>query len=156
MNLNDYLNRLIERGFLKAERIGIDQVKALLKSAKKNLFAAQRNSEIDEEACYTMAYNAILKTVRALVFLQGFRPADGQQHKITIEIAGKILGKDFEDLIVQLDKMRKRRNQFTYDPLIPLSKQEANNALKNTIDFYKKVKKFLEQNNPQLKLFKDE
>ncbi len=155
MNLNDYLNKLIERGFLRAEQIGVDQIKALLKNAKKNIFAAQKNLEIDEETCYTMAYNAMLKTARTLVFLQGFRPIDGQQHKITIEIAGKILGKNFGNLIDQLDKMRKKRNQFTYDPLIPLSRQEANNALKNTVDFYKKVKNFLEQNSPQLKLFKD-
>jgi len=51
------------------------------------------------------------------------------------------------------DKMRKKRNQFTYDPLLPLSLTETKNALKNVQTFYKKVKVFLNEKYPQLKLF---
>jgi len=42
MNLEDYLNNLIERGLLKKEEIGIDQVSALLKTASKNIKAAEK------------------------------------------------------------------------------------------------------------------
>ncbi len=51
MSLENYLNNLIERGFLKKEQIGVDQVSALLKSASKNIKAAEKNLEIDEETC---------------------------------------------------------------------------------------------------------
>ena len=61
-------------------------------SASKNISASEKNFAIDEEACYTLAYNAMLKIARALVFLQGYRPYDGQQHKTTIEVAGELLG----------------------------------------------------------------
>lgn len=116
-NLENYLKNLESNGLLKREKIGIDQVRALLQSASKNIFASEKNLSIDEEACYTLAYNAMLKTARALVFLQGFRPSDRQQHKTTIEVAGELLGKEFSDLINMFDKMRKKRNQFTYDQI---------------------------------------
>lgn len=57
MNLKNYLKILADEGFLKEEEIGLDQIKALLKSASKNLSAARINLGIDEETCYTMAYN---------------------------------------------------------------------------------------------------
>jgi len=70
-SLEKYLKNLESKGFIKKERIGIDQVKALLTSASKNITASEKNLSIDEEACYTLAYNAMLKLARALVFLQG-------------------------------------------------------------------------------------
>ena len=88
-----------------------------------------------------------------LVFLQGYRPHDGQQHRTTIEVAGEILGKEFGTLVEMFDKMRKKRNQFTYDPMLPLSLTEAKNALKTADDFYMNVKIFLDKKYPQLKLF---
>jgi uncharacterized protein (UPF0332 family) len=153
MNLENYLDNLIERGFLKREKIGIDQVSALLRNAFKNIKAAEKNLEIDEEACYTMAYNSMIKVARAVLFLNNIRPSDGQQHKTTIEAAGKFLGKDFSDLIKKFDQMRKKRNIFTYEPLIPLSKQDVENSLKTAKKFYIKAKDFLAKKNSQLEIF---
>lgn len=152
-SLENYLRELEFKGFIKKEKIGTDQVKALLISASRNIIASEKNLSIDEEACYTLAYNAMLKIARALVFLQNYRPSDGQQHKTTIEFAGKILGKEFSELIDIFDKMRKKRNQFTYDPMLPLSLAEAKNALKTANDFHVKVKSFLDKKYPQLNLF---
>jgi len=154
MNLEDYLNNLIERGLLKKEEIGIDQVSALLKTASKNIKAAEKNLDIDEETCYTMAYNSMIKVARAVLFLHNLRPANGQQHKTTIEVAGKILGKEFNDLIKRFDQMRKKRNVFTYEPLIPLSEQETIQSIETAKSFYIKVKGFLSEKKFQLNIFK--
>jgi uncharacterized protein (UPF0332 family) len=151
--LERYLKKLESEGFLKREKIGIDQVKALLTSAAKNIIASEKNLSIDEEACYTLAYNAMLKTARALVFLQNYRPSDGRQHVTTIDVSGTILGKEFSELIDMFDKMRRKRNQFTYEPMLPLSMIEAKNALKTAKKYHNKVKKFLDDKYPQLNLF---
>jgi uncharacterized protein (UPF0332 family) len=152
-HLENYLRTLESKGLLKKEKIGIDQVKALLMSASRNVSASEKNLSIDEEACYTLAYNAMLKIARALVFLQGYRPSDGQQHKTTIEVAGKSLGKEFNELIDMFNLMRKKRNQFIYDPTLPLSLTEAKIAFKSAIEFHNKVRVFLNEEYPQLKLF---
>jgi uncharacterized protein (UPF0332 family) len=153
VSLERYLKKLESDGFLKKEKIGIDQVKALLMSAANNIIASEKNLDIDEEACYTLAYNAMLKTARALVFLQNYRPSDGRQHMTTIDVAGRALGKEFGSLMHMFDKMRKKRNQFTYEPLLPLSMTEATNAYKNAKKFHGKVKTFLNSKYPQLNLF---
>ncbi len=153
MSLESYLDSLIEAGLLKKEKVGVDQIKALIQSAKKNLSVAEKIFEIDEEACFSMAYNSMLKVARALVYLKSCRPDDGAQHKTTVEVAGKILGRDFTFLIDKFDRMRKKRNEFTYDPLVPLSKEESKNAMETAKEFYKKVKEFLSDKDSQLKLF---
>ena len=151
--LEDSLKKLRAEGFLRKEEIGTDQVKALLISAVKNIAASEKNIQIDEEACYTLAYNAMLKTARALVFLQNHRPSDGRQHMTTLEVAGVILGDEFSELILMFDKMRKKRNQFTYEPLLPLSMTEARNALKTAKRFHDRVRKFMADKYPQRNLF---
>lgn len=153
MSLENYLNKLIKKGFLKEENIGIEQIKILLVTARKNLTAAKKNLDIDEETCYTMAYNAMLKMARAVVLLKGLRPHGHQQHKVTIEATGQILGQDFKSLINKFDKMRKVRNKFIYEPLLPLSRVEALRAIKTATEFHNKVRDFLKQANPQLELF---
>lgn len=152
MNLKNYSDELVKRGLLKEEDIGLDQIKALIVNAEKNLAAAKKNLKIDEETCYTMAYLAMLKMARALIFIYGLRPDDGQQHKTTIEVAGKILGSAFNDLIDRFDNMRRKRNEITYDPLLPLSKVEAEDAFKNAVEFFRKIKDFLSEKDPQRKL----
>ena len=47
--LERYLKKLESEGFLKKEKIVIDQVRALLISAAKNIFASAKNLSIDEE-----------------------------------------------------------------------------------------------------------
>ncbi len=155
MILSNFLKKLEKQGFLKKEDIGLDQVKALLSSSSRNLIASEKNIKIDEEACYSLAYNAMLKIGRALVFLQGYRPSDGKQHLTTIEVAGKILGDEFSTLIDSFDRMRRKRNQFTYDPMFPLSLSEAKKALETATMFNKKVKSYLRKQYSQLDLFED-
>lgn len=153
MNFKEYSDKLVELGLLKREKIGLDQVRALLASAVKNIAASRKTISIDEETCFAMAYTAMLKIARAILFLHGLRPDDGQQHKTTIEVSGKILGSGFKGLIEKFDKMRRKRNQFTYDPLLPLSEKETKEALETAEVFSKEIKKYLEKNDLQGKLF---
>ena len=153
MSLKNILAKYADQGYLKQEKIGLDQIRALLAGATKNLIASKKNITIDEETCFAMAYYAMLKLSRAIIYLNGFRPNNGRQHKTAVEVSGLILGKNFEMLIKKFDKMRRKRNQFTYDPLMPLSREEAKNALKTASDFYKEVEKYLIKKDPQKRLF---
>jgi len=70
-----------------------------------------------------------------------------------LKLQEKILGNEFRDLINMFNMMRKKRNQFTYDPMLPLSLTEAKNALKTARKFHDKVRNFLADKYPQLNLF---
>lgn len=152
MNYEDIIKTMLTRGLIKKQKIDFPQIEALLCRAKKDLKVAMHNLEIDEEAAYNYAYLSMLRCGRSIVFLKGYRSVDGQQHKTIIELTGEILGRDFKDFIIKFDRMRRKRNQFTYDPLLPVSISEAKNALKTAEDFVDKTITWFKKENPQLQL----
>ena len=152
MSYEDIIKAMLARGLIKKQKIDFSQIEALLYRARKDLKVAIYNLDMDEEATYSYAYLSMLRCGRSIVFLKGYRSVDGQQHKTIIELTGEILGKDFKDFIIKFDRMRRKRNQFTYDPLLPVSKDEAKNALKTAEEFVNRTIKWVKKGNPQLRL----
>ena len=91
MPSDNFLRQLIGSGFLKEHPKDSEQARKLLLRSFRDLKTARANLEIDEEAAYTFAYLAMLRAGRALMFLKGYRPADGRQHKTVVETAGFFL-----------------------------------------------------------------
>ena len=118
----------------------------------RDIKTAKANLEIDEEAAYTFAYLAMLRSGRALMFLKGYRPADGRQHKTVVEVAGFFLGKTYEDLVYKFEQMRRKRNQFTYEPDLPLGQKETREALKTAHEFVKQILNQARNEAPQMEL----
>ena len=153
---DNLLLKLIEGGFLKEHTKDATQAEKLLVRAFRDLKTAKANMEIDEEAAYTFAYLAMLRSGRGLMFLKGYRPVDGRQHKTVVEVAGYFLGAVYEDLVYKFEQMRRKRNQFTYEPDLPLGLKEAQAALKTAESFVREILKQVRKDMPQLELdFKD-
>jgi len=153
MLINKRIEELIDKKLAKKEEIGFDQVIKHIERAHKDLIVAKANLEIDEETAYNSAYLAMLRTARALMFSQGYRPIDGSQHKTVIDFAGIVLGEEFKKLVNRLDGMRKTRNEFTYNPGVPISPTEAKESIKLGREWVKQVSSFIQEKNPQLNLF---
>lgn len=151
MDYKDTVKIMLNQGLIKKQKVDFSQTKALLLRAQKDVIAAKANLEIDEEVTYNYAYLAMLRCGRSIVFMKGYRSVDGQQHKTIIELSGEILGEEFKNIVKKFDRMRRKRNQFTYDPFIPVSKIEAENALKTAEEFVKIVLKLVQKENPQLR-----
>lgn len=156
MDYKDTIKIMLNQGFIKKQKVDFSQIEALLLRAHKDIVAAKANLEIDEEVTYNYSYLAMLRCGRSIVFMKGYRSVDGQQHKTIIELSGEILGGEFKSIVKKFDRMRRKRNQFTYDPFLPVSKIEAENALKTAEEFVKIVLKIVQKENPQLRFsFKD-
>ena len=151
MDYKETVKIMLNQGLIKKQKVDFSQIEALLLRAQKDIVAAKANLEIDEEVTYNYAYLAMLRCGRSIVFIKGYRSVDGQQHKTIIELSGEILGEGFKNVIKKFDRMRRKRNQFTYDPFVPVSKNEAENALKTAEEFVKKVLKIVQEENPQLR-----
>jgi len=149
VDYREIINDFLRQGLIKKQEINFVQIEKLTLRAQKDLIVAEANLKIDEEAVYNYAYLAMLRCGRSMIFLKGFRTTDGQQHKTVIEITRTILGKDFKTLVEKFDRMRKKRNQFTYDPSLPVSEREARNALKTARNFVQKVAQLIKKENPQ-------
>lgn len=151
--MKKFLENYTKKGLIKKEKIGFDQVIKHIRRASKDLKVARANLNIDAEASYNYAYLAMLRTGRALMLSFGFRPIDGQQHKTVVDFAKNVLGSEFANLVMRFHRMRKKRNQFTYDePGLLVSKRETQEALNSAKKFVRQVIEFIQKKNPQKSL----
>ncbi|MCK4252617.1 HEPN domain-containing protein [candidate division WOR-3 bacterium] len=151
MNYKRFIEEYLGKGLIKKQKSDFRSAKKLILRAKKDIKTARANLEIDEGIAYTIAYLAMLRAGRALMLLNGFRSADGYQHRTVVEFMSQFLGTEFKPIVERFDKMRRKRNIFTYDVDISISKTEADNALETAVKFVDLLQKIIEKKNPQRK-----
>ena len=142
----------LKKGLVKEQRPNFDQIEQQIVRAEKDLktFGIVLNSD-PEWAC-TIAYQAMLRMGRALMFSYGYLPADGQQHKTVVEITGKLLGEKFDLLIQYFDRMRRNRNVFFYDSIDTNNEAQAKKAHETAVELLKVVKATIRKHSPQADL----
>jgi len=150
--LNKLIEKLKREGKIKAQKVGIIQIEELLREAISDLKEAKKICHIADRATYLLAYMAILKAGRALMFLKGYRPTDGAQHKTVVEMTSNILGDKYRDLVEHFETMRRKRNKMTYEAGALLSRAEAQEAFSDAISLTRSILTEAKSQNPQLEL----
>ncbi|HAM88140.1 MAG: hypothetical protein US83_C0008G0052 [Candidatus Falkowbacteria bacterium GW2011_GWC2_38_22] len=154
MNLKTLLDNLEKEGKIKKQITGKEFLNGLLYSAKANFLAAEFNLEHGfPDTAFKSAYDGILQVSRVIIFVNGYRPDDGEQHKTTLLVAGAYLGDGFNDLIGKLDRYRIKRNKAVYQPIDFISKNEVIGILESAHEYWCIAKKYLKEKNGQLELF---
>ncbi|MBI4358483.1 MAG: HEPN domain-containing protein [Candidatus Omnitrophica bacterium] len=148
-DLDELLKRWLEEKLIQREKVSLKQIEKLLHQAVRDLKTAKANLDIAEEATYLFAYLGMLRTARAVLFLYGVRPKGVAQHKTVIQVSGAILGENFVNLIGRFEKMRKKRNELTYEFGGLLSRNDALKALETAEEFVEKILKELKSRSPQ-------
>lgn len=149
----DKLIRKLEReGKIRKQTANLVQVEALLKESIRDLDEAKKIAHIATRATYLLAYNAMLKAGRALLFFKEYIPADGGQHKTVVEMTSAILGESFRGLCDQFESMRRKRNELTYEAGILLSETDSKKAFDDARQIVKGILATVKSKNPQLKL----
>lgn len=153
-NLKNLLNKLLKAGKIKKQDTDVSHLNASLYVASQNFAAAKYNLAGGYlESSFKSAYDGLLQISRVVLLLNGFRPIDGEQHKTTFAVAGEFLGREFRELIEIMDRYRIKRNNIIYEPLVLISKSEAENILKSSEEYWPIVKKYLKSRSRQLELF---
>jgi len=147
--IDDYINK----GLLKRQKVGFDQIDKLIIRARKDLESAHLMLKNDPPWAYNCAYSAMLHSARAFIFTKGFRPTTNFQHKTVVEFIGHYFGQKFTTLVEKFNRMRKNRNLFMYEPWkINISKTDAENALKTTTEFIELIAEEIKKEHPQKNL----
>ena len=150
MPSKDFLDDHIEKKLIKTEKIGLDQIIKMIKSAEKDLEVAEKLLSIDEGHAYETAYTAMLHAGRAFVFVKGFRPTTNFQHRTVVGFVSNFLGDKYKALLEKFDYMRKNRNNFIYEPWkINISMTDATGALKSSREFIEIIKKEIKKELPR-------
>ena len=141
---------LLKEGLIKKCPVDWKAINNLIRRAYTDLKTTNRNIDRDEECAYNYAYNAMLRSGLALMFSQGFRPEVKDKHLTTVKFTGSIFGNKFRKLVNNYDFMRRKRNHFIYEPDIPCSRKEAEDALKTAKELVDIIVKFIKKKNPQI------
>ncbi|PKO08879.1 MAG: hypothetical protein CVU40_12835 [Chloroflexi bacterium HGW-Chloroflexi-2] len=131
--------RLIKANRIKAIQSNRNDINQLLQLAKRDLSAAKRNLEESPDWAYSIAYNSILQSGRALMFNDGYRPRGGDQHATVVEFIEERLGKDYSDQVQLFDQMRRKRHKIIYEIAGLISKKEAEQAVNFAQKFVEEI-----------------
>lgn len=142
--------KYLDRGYLKQQNPNFEQFKKQMQRAYKDLKTAKRTLEYDPEWAGAIAYQAMLRAGRTLLFAHGYLPTDGAQHRTVVELTGRILNPEYANLIRQFEKFRKKRNLFFYDSEDSENIGEAKRALEIAKELLEQTKTHIEALNPQI------
>jgi hypothetical protein len=78
--MKNILKSLESQGLIERVSTGSKQAASNLLRARKDLLTAKATIVVDEEWAYTIAYHAMLRAGRALMFSMGYRPKGKDQH----------------------------------------------------------------------------
>jgi len=153
MSLQKLLKDLEVQGKIKKQQTDDIYLNGLLHAANINFKASTDNLNKYSEVAFKSAYEGLLQLSRVILLINSYRPTDGEQHRTTFIVAGAFLGDEFENLIIRIDKYRKRRNESIYNPIDGISVEEAKSILETTKKYRQAVSEYLKSLDVQLDLF---
>ena len=141
-----------KRGLLKRQAPNFKQIEVQVIRAKKDAQTAQLVLKKDPEWAATIAYHAMLRMGRALLFAKGYLPTDGGQHRTVVELTGTLLDTRYALLVEKFERMRRKRNLFFYesDPFGTLT--EAEQALETATQLIHLLEIAIKREHPQMHL----
>ncbi|MDD4996516.1 MAG: HEPN domain-containing protein [Syntrophales bacterium] len=146
------LKRLEAQGQIEKIKVDRKHVASNLDRARRDIVTAKANLDIDEEWTYAIAYHAMLRAGRALMFASGYRPKGKDQHKTVVEFSAEMLGGEFKNLVNRFNRMRIKRHDFIYDTEKPIPRTEAVHSLESAEQFVKEITARIQGTASQKKL----
>ena len=135
----DY-EKLLKDHLIKKQRPDLEQIKSQLIRAEKDLQTAESVIPIDLTWSFAIAYHAMIRAGRALMFSRGYLPTTKNSHKTIMEFTGSILGDKYKDLMLRFNRMRRKRHDFIYDSQNHTTLSEATSAIKTARELIDKIR----------------
>ncbi len=137
------IDELERAGIIKRLPIDEKKVSDALDLAKRDLKAAKNMMEDNFDWAFSIAYNSMLQSARALMFSKGYRPSSDAGHVSAIRFAKLFLK---EDDVIMFDRMRRKRHTAVYGSVGTISMTEAENALSRAEKFIREIETLIKSN----------
>ena len=135
MNLSD----LLAQGRIKKVDPDPKQAQECLQVAKRDLKLARKLLDGDYDWAFSIAYNAMLQSARALMFAEGYVAKGENHHKIAVDYTDAKLGTKIRETVELFDDMRKKRHRAIYEKAGIVSEYEAKHAIETADSFLVKI-----------------
>ena len=130
----------LRTNLIKKVKPDFEQIKHQLKRAVQDLETAEANLKIDATWALTIAYHAMIRACRALMYARGYLPTVSQTHKTIIEFTDRAIGAEVHDLMARFNRLRRRRHHFIYDSKNHVNQEEAASALETAKKLISEIK----------------
>ena len=136
MNLSD----LIKGEKIRKAAPDAKQSSECLAASERDLRAAKAMLDTEQDWAFSIAYNSMLQSARALMFADGYRALGEDYHKTVVEYADVKLGAKIREQIDALERMRPKRHRVVYEKSGLISRFEADFAIKTAEKFLTAIK----------------
>jgi len=137
MNLSD----LLRDNRVKKAAPDAKQAQECLLAAKRDISVAKKIILEDSDWAFSIAYNAMLQSARALMLYEGYLATGESRHKTAVDYAEIKLGAKLGEKIEIFERMRRKRHQAVYEKAGIISEFEAKHAIKEAEGFFAEIEK---------------
>ncbi len=145
--------RFLKDNLVKKLKPDFKQIAFQLKRSQKDIKAAEANLNIDLTWSFTIAYHAMIRAGRVLMFSKGYLPTVKNTHKTIVDFTQFVFGDEFKEVTSKFNRMRRRRHDFIYDSKNHITISEAKSSIENAKKLITKISILIKEQNPQKKLF---
>jgi uncharacterized protein (UPF0332 family) len=145
--------RFLKDNLIKRQHPDFRQIGYQLKRAQKDLKTAESNLAIDLTWAFAIAYHAMMRASKALMYSQGYLPTSKRSHKTIIEFTKLMLGNEYDSLIIRFNRMRRQRHDFIYESKNHITLSEAKDSIQTAEKLINEIISLVEKANPEKDLF---
>ena len=140
--------KLLKDHLIKKQNPDFEQTKNQLKRARKDPSTAEAVVPIDLTWSFAIAYHAMMRAGKALMFSRGYLPTTKNSHRTIMEFTRLILGDEYQELLLRFNRMRRKRHDFIYDSQNHTTTSEAKSAIKTAREFIDKIAALVAEKGP--------
>jgi uncharacterized protein (UPF0332 family) len=145
--------RFLKDNLIKKERPDFRQIAHQLARAHKDLKTAEANLSIDLTWAFAIAYHAMMRASRALIYSKGYLPTAKRSHKTIVELTKLMLGSDYESTISRFSRMRRRRHDFIYSSKNHITPHEARSSIETARKLIDEIAALVKKETAEKDLF---
>ena len=145
--------RFLRDKLVKKQRPDFRQIEHQLQRSLKDLKTAEANLEIDLTWSFAIAYHAMIRAGRALMYSKGYLPTAKNSHRTIVEFVKLTLGDEYSSIMSRFNRMRRKRHDFIYDSKNHITSDEAKSSLETAKKLIDKIVASVKQANPEKPLF---
>lgn len=145
--------KFLKDKLIKKQKPDFRQISKQLQRALKDLKTAEANLKIDLTWSLAIAYHAMIRAGKALMYSKGYLPTTKKSHKTIVEFTKLILGNEYHTLISKFNRLRRKRHDFIYDSENHITNQEAKSSLIIAKKLIDQIIALVKSENPEKNLF---
>jgi uncharacterized protein (UPF0332 family) len=145
--------KFLRDNLIKKQPPDFKQIERQLARAEKDLKTAEANLPIDLTWAFAIAYHAMMRASKALMYSKGYLPTTRRSHKTIVEFTKLSLGPEYEDLISRFNRMRRKRHDFIYDSENHITLPEAKSSIETARKLIAEISAQIKSANPEKDLF---